>query len=161
VGEIFIVNQEKSQVGYLERWDLPFSNNISPSVCIIPPEDFNRVKVIVMPKKGLPEQYPGYLLDFQSAPFFKFYDETCAPPLIPQWFDLLKAIPKSSTVIWHDSPLVKQYAGIGGGRYYAQYEKLRHYIILGGDSIIEVLAYEEPSIKQFNERQKLTIEYSF
>ena len=105
------------------------------------------------------EKYPGYLLKFRSAPFFMFYDETCAPPSIPQWFDLLKAIPKSSTVIWHDSPLVKQYAGIGG--YSNQNLKLKHYIILGGDSIVEILAYEEPSIEQFTERQKFTMEYSF
>lgn len=105
------------------------------------------------------EKYPGYLLEFRSAPFFMFYDETYAPPSIPQWFDLLKTIPKSSTIIWHDSPLVKKYAGIGG--YSNKNQELKHYIILGGDSIVEILSCEEPSIEQFNERQKFTMEYSF
>jgi hypothetical protein len=152
------VNNDESQIGYLERWELPFSNVAHPSVSvIIPPDCFNRIKVIVMPK-GL-EKYPGYLLDFRSAPFFMFYDETCAPPLsIPPWFDVGGTISPSSTVIWHDSPLVKKYAGIGGSA--DPREKLKHYLILGGDSIAEVLAYEEPSVEQFNEHQKITMEYS-
>jgi hypothetical protein len=156
-----LVNQEKSQIGHLERWELPFSNSLDPSVsAIILPDSVDRVKVVVMPK-GL-ESYPGFLLDFECAPFLMVYDETCAPPSIPQWFDLLKAIPKSSTVIWHDSPLVKHYSGIGGNpEVWTQNLKLKHYLILGGDSIVEILAYKEPLITQFNERQKFTVEYSF
>ena len=155
------MSSEKSKVGYLEKWELPFSNKLCPSVSlIIPPDDFNRVKVVVMPQ-GL-NKYPGYIIDFKRAPYFSVLDETCAPPPIPEWFDLLKAIPKSSAVIWHDSPLIKLYDGVGSYREAMTREiKLKHYIILGGDSIVDVLAYDEPVVEKFTERQKFVMEHSF
>ena len=76
---------------------------------------------------------------------------------------MLKTIPKSSTVIWHNSPLVKLYDGFGDYpiTHHAELPKLKHYLILGGDSIVEILAYLEPLITQFNEPQKFMVEYSF
>lgn len=106
--------------------------------------------------------YPGYIIDFTRAPYVSVLDETCAPPPIPEWFDLLKAIPKSSTVIWRDSPLVKLYDGIGF--YYETLRgeiKLKQYVFLGGDSIVNILAYDEPTVKEFTERQKFSLEYYF
>ena len=149
-------------MGYLERWELPFSGKICPSVtAFVLPDAWERINVIVMPK-GL-GAYPGYLIEFSAAPFLQIYNETCAPPSVPQWFDMLKAIPKSSTVIWHDSPLVKLYDGFGDYPItnHANPQKLKHYVFLGGDSIVEILAYLEPSVKEFRERQDFTIEYSF
>ena len=156
-----IVNQQESVVGYLERWELPFSDKIYPSITAFLPDAWERINVIVMPK-GL-GVYPGYLLEFSAAPFLQIYNETCAPPSVPQWSDMLKAIPKSSTVIWHDSPLVKLYDGFGDYPItnHAKSPKLKHYVILGGDSIVEILAHLEPSATEFSGRQKFTVEYSF
>ena len=156
------MSRDKTEIGFLEKWDLPFSNELWPSVSvIIPPDSTGRVKVVVMPE-GL-GRYPGYLLEFDAAPFVMVYDETCAPRPISEWFEMLKTIPKSSAIIWHDSPLVKQYAGIGAISFLHRIENptLKHYMISGGDSIVEILAYLEPSVVQFDKPQKILIEYSF
>jgi len=155
------MNQNATEVGHLERWNLPFSDISYPSLdAFTLPDTVERINVIVRPK-GF-GSYPGYLLEFSAAPFLQIYNETCAPPSVPQWFDMLKTISKSSTVIWHDSPLVKLYDGFGDYPIarHAQPPKLKHYLILGGDSIVEILAYLEPAVTQFNEPQKFIVEYS-
>jgi hypothetical protein len=156
------MNQHETVVGHLERWDLPFSNILCPSVTAFPlPDTIERINVVVMPN-GL-GVYPGFLLEFHAAPFLMIYNETCAPAAVPQWLSMLQAIPKSSTVIWHNSPLVKLYNGFGDYpiAHHAETPKLKHYLILGGDSIVEILAYVEPSVTQFNEPKKIVTEYSF
>jgi hypothetical protein len=154
------MNNNATEVGHLERWDLPFSDKLFPAVtAFVVPEGWERINVIVMPK-GL-GAYPGYLLEFAAAPFLMIYNETCAPPSVPQWFDMLKSIPKSSTVIWHNSPLVKLYDGFGNYpiRHHTENPKLKHYLILGGDSIVETVAYLDPTVTQFDIPQKFTVEY--
>jgi hypothetical protein len=155
------MNLDKTRIGYLEKWELPFSNSLCLSVtAIIPPNTVDRVMVVVMRGLG---SYPGYLLDFESAPVLLVSDETCAPPPIPEWFDLFKTIPRSKTVIWHDSPMVKLNAGIGSNLKEIHIEKLKltHYLILGDDSTVDILAYKKPLITEFQEPLKITMEYLF
>lgn len=128
---------------------------------IIQPDTVDQVRVVVMPR-GL-GTYPGYTLDFEAAPVLMVSDETCAPSPIPEWFELLKIIPPSSAIIWHDSPLVKLNAGIGWNQKDICIGKLKliHYLILGADSIVNILAYKKPLVSEFKEPLKITMEYLF
>ncbi len=148
-----------TQFGHLERWKLPFANSLHPSVSlIIPPNSVDRLIVVVMPQ-GL-EEYPGYILDFKRAHFTIAYDESCAKPTDPYWFEQQKQAGNSCAYIWHNSPLVRLQSGIGCPQS-NDITKLKHYLLLGGDSIVEVLAYEEPQLKQFNKPERLIMEYTF
>lgn len=147
---------------FLEVWKTPFTQAVHPSVTpIFPPEkpepspkERFPFKVVVMPH-GLGE-YPGYVIDFVRAHVVLSYDESCANP-DSHWLELIRSAPRSCAYIWHGSPLLLRYKGIG-----CEFEdELRHYVILGGNSIVEVLTYEEPSVTSFGGPQSFPMEHSF
>src|ERR1041385_699270 len=146
-----------SVTGHLERWELPFADNCLSVTAIAMPKSVDHLKVVVMPE-GL-GKYPGYVLDFNGAHFLKIYDESCAPS-DQGWFNILKAAPRSYTYVWHNSPLVRQYAGIGCPPM-EDIPKLKHYFLLGRDAIVEILAYQEPMLREFKEPERFNVEYSF
>ena len=147
---------------YLEIWKTPFTEAAFPAVApIFPPDDPNPstkdrfpFKVVVMPH-GF-GKYPGYVIDFMRAHVVLSYDESCANP-DSHWVELVRNAPRSCAYVWHGSSLLREYNGIG-----CEFEaELRHYVILGGDSIVEVLTYEEPSVTSFDGPQIFTMEHCF
>ena len=144
--------------GQLQPWELPFAHNLYPSVtAFFLPDTVDHIKAVIMPK-GLGE-YPGYVLEFRRAPFLMMYDESCTPP-DQALIKLLAGVGKSCAYIWDNSPLVQQYKGIGCPPSEGSL-KLRHYLLVGGDSIVEILAHEAPTVMRFDKPESFNVEYSF
>ena len=140
------------------RWDTPFANMLFPAVQPIFSASKNALMVIVMPQ-GL-GNYPGYSVVFQDAPLVKVYEELNAPT-DPQWVaaygHTLKA---SASYKWVNSPLVKLNSHLGI-RAVFENAKLEHYIISGGNYIVEVLAAEAPAIAIFDGPRTFNETYEF
>ena len=95
-------------------------------------------------------KYPKYLVQFERAAAFRCIDESVAPT---KAFNTLKREePTSCTYIWQDSSWLKEFAETQGivDVYYGG--KLRHYVLLGGDIIAEILASEDPKIEEVTGR---------
>jgi len=158
-----VADVKYSSSEYLEIWKTPFTEAAFPAVApIFPPDnpksstkDRFQFKVVLMPR-GL-GKYPGYVIDFVRAHAVLSYDESCATNPNSHWAELVRNAPRSCAYVWHGSSLLRQYNGIG-----CEFEdELKHYVILGGDSIVEVLTYEAPTVTSFDGPQIFTIQHSF
>jgi hypothetical protein len=122
------------------RWDAPFADATLPSVTLLP-DPGGLVRVVVAP--GGIDRYPKYLVVFDGdVVAFREEDETFAP-----------AIPSAHLEddfgcarLCLDSPWLKEYERWGD--YFEDFMggPLRHYLLIGGDSVVELLATGTPSI---------------
>jgi len=105
-------------------------------------------------------KYPGYSVVFKDAPLVMVYEELNAPT-DPQWVaaggHTLKA---SSSYKWVNSPLVMRNLRLGMKAVFEN-AKLEHYIVCGGNNIVEVLAAEVPAIAIFNSPRTFSEIYEF
>ena len=152
---------DKSDGEYLEVWEVPFAQAAYPALTpIMSPEepgpsrkDRFPFKVIVFPH-GF-GKHPGYVVEFVRAHYVMYHDEACGSH-DSHWLEVIKQSPKSCAYIWHGSSLLQRYEGIG-----CEFEEtLRHYVLLGGDWVIEVLSYREPTVTKFDGPLRIPTDYS-
>jgi hypothetical protein len=123
------------------RWDVPFADALLPSVALLA-DPGRLVRVVVSP--GGIDHYPKYLVDFDGyVVAFREEDETFAPGFPSELhFDA------NLGCAWLclDSPWLKEHEQWGD--YFEDFMggPLRHYLVIGGDSVVEILATRAPSI---------------
>jgi hypothetical protein len=139
----------------LIRWDVPFALGRLPSVRVITQSPGSDVTLIVAPN-GLGE-YPQFLVRFGHVFILFCYDE--AGGIDRDWESLVRSEYDLSAYRWITSPWVNQNRGLEDSMLWKPEEKLHHYILLGGDTIAEVVALGEPQIERVD--QKMTIEVKY
>jgi hypothetical protein len=129
------------------RWQTPFVGKPCPSIQPIFDSTEDGLTVIVLPD-GLGTR-PGYLVRFSDPAMVMYYEETNAP-IDPEWVAAGgHAIPPSASYKWEHSPLLERNRLLGTEAW-IRGATLEHYVIAGGDYIIEVLAPNEPDINRFD-----------
>jgi len=125
----------------LVRWEVPFAEARDPSVSIITERGGDVVTLVVAPK-GI-DAYPKFLIRFGNVVALLCYEEACA-------FDRgYRALPgfdrKLSAYLWIDSPWLESYCK---GADVFEWKDLQHFLVLGGDSIVEIIAEGQPKLER-------------
>ena len=124
----------------LEVWDTPFASKRFPSVNIEPAKGSVAEISVRVRCRGA-----TYKVQFKFAASFKCTDESIFP------VDRFNRLPRSGDsccYLWKESPWCREF-----GECLAQLEAtygcstLRHYVILGGDNVVEVLAVSNPTVE--------------
>jgi len=148
-----LVNPEA--VSDLIRWDTPFAIGLDPSVRFITETPDSDAILIVAP--GGLGAYPQFLVRFGRVVTLLCYEETCA---IDRGFrELIRSEYDLCSYRWTTSPWLKHYRVLEDFLFTNTPEKLHHYVLFGGDSIVEVIALGEPQIERVD--QKMTIEVKY
>lgn len=151
-----IQNEEGNQ--QVLRWDVPFADVLFPSVSvIIPPGSADKVTLVVLPH-GF-GQYPGYLVEFKDAPLLLCSEETGASS-DPDFIRLKPEALRCCTFLWVNSPLLRRNRGLGSSMIAAR-EPLKHFLVFGGDAIVEILGYQEPVMTPFSGPISLSVNYDY
>ncbi|MBX7054890.1 MAG: hypothetical protein K1X36_08035 [Pyrinomonadaceae bacterium] len=130
------------------RWNTPFTDSRFPSATIItgPNEPSYTVEVVVAPS-GI-DSYPKYVVDFGNVIAYSCMEEMHFPER-----DILEAECAETDLSAYellDSTWVESYRK---GEYFLfntdgeESEQLRHYMIVGGDNIVEVITKNTPQIR--------------
>ena len=124
----------------LVRWDVPFAGAKDPSVSLITEQGGDAATLIVSPD-GV-DRYPKYLVRFDRVLAALCYEEALA---------LNRGYPQAAgcACLWNDSPWLR--ASRGWAVDFLRWPDLRHYVVFGGDSIVELLA-SEPKIQQIDKK---------
>lgn len=147
---IFAVRPHMDATTHLVRWDVPFAEARHPSVTLITEQgrECANVAVLVVAPHGL-DEYPKHLVRFDKVLAVLCYEE--ALPLDRGYGSLAGAQPSVCAYLWVDSPWVR---ASRGRAEFLQWPELRHYVVFGGDSIVELLASGEPEMKRID---KITV----
>jgi hypothetical protein len=135
-------------VNHLVRWDVPFAEVRNPSVSLITERGGDVATLIVAPH-GI-DQYPKYLVRFDRVLAVLCYEEALA---LDRGYRALTGVHVSvCAYIWADSPWL-----LASCRHaeFLRLTDLRHYLVFGGDSIVELLASGASKVERINERTVL------
>jgi hypothetical protein len=133
----------------LTPWDMPFAEARDPSVSLITEHGGDVASIIVAPH-GI-DQYPKYLVRFDKVLAVLCYEEALA---LDRGYPGLPNLPSSvCAYLWADSPWLR--ASRGRAVDFLQWPDLQHYLIFGGDSIVELLASGAPYVERIDERRVL------
>jgi hypothetical protein len=130
----------------LVRWETPFSENRFPSISIITENQGDVVSLIVAPD-GI-DKYPKYVVRFENVITLLCYEEAFA-------FDRgYKKLNRDEGNLcayrWINSSWLKEYQkGIDILRKKNTGE-LEHYVVFGGDSNVELIAFGHPKIERID-----------
>ena len=128
----------------LIRWNVPFSNAFYPSVTAIfetaTQLSQGKMEVTIRASDG-----SCFRVESTSVLAFTCLDESCAPK---RWFSSVET-EQVETCVYQcvESPWIKSYEG-------CQYDEngkpvpLNHYLIYGGDNIVEFVCQNEPSVSK-------------
>jgi hypothetical protein len=129
----------------LIRWDVPFAEARYPSVGVIT-ECGGDVTTLVVAPKGI-DNYPKFLARFEKVLALLSYEEACA---LDRGYSALPGFdPECCAYRWIESPWLESYRK--GADVFA-WKDLRHFLILGGDSIVEVIASGQPKVERLDKR---------
>lgn len=129
----------------LRVWGTPFSGVMDVSVSVIPdPECLDVLHLVVAPE-GI-DRYPKYWVKFYGVAAFKCEDESVAP--VKRYHGLKREESEHYAYLWENSPWLQEFAESQGMLDIYYQGRLIHYVIFGGDLIIEVLSAEEPQIEE-------------
>lgn len=131
----------------LVRWETPFTDKLYPSILVVP-HPGGPFSLVVAPK-GI-DSYPKYLIEFDDMVAYKCEDEGFAPT------KLILSLSRdciASAYMWIGSPWLKEWDEEQSRLLLAaaHYPFPRHYLLLGGDNIVEVLVGGEPVINPITE----------
>jgi hypothetical protein len=139
----------------LIRWDVPFATGLWPSVGVITECDTSKV-VLVVRLDGF-GKYPQFLVRFWDVVLLLEYEETCA---IDRGFrNLIRSEFELCAYHWITSPWLKEYRVLEDILFTKSSEKLHHYILLGGDSIVEVIALGEPQVERVDKKMFIDVKH--
>jgi len=129
-------------------WEVPFASSVDPSVGIIT-ENLGETITLVVAPLGI-DKYPKYIVRFDRVITSLCYEEACA-------FDRGYGYPGkqdgSCAYRWLGSEWLQGYQK---GVDLFGWKDLGHYLIFGGDSIVEVIACGTPDIKWLDAKTTIT-----
>jgi hypothetical protein len=138
----------------LVRWDVPFANGQVPSVGCITDPNGSKVVLVVRPQ-GI-GRYPQYLVRFSDVVLLFCYEETCA--IKRDWDTLPRSESGLCAYRWITSPWLQHYRVLEDIQFNKS-GKLHHYILLGGDSIVELIALGEPTVERVDTKTIIEMKY--
>ena len=130
-------------------WNVAFAEARSPSVSLITEqgEQGTDTATLVVCPHGI-DQYPKYLVRFNKVLAALCYEESLA---------LERGYPRCSDThasgcayLWADSPWLR--ASHGWAVDFLQWSDLKHYLIFGGDTIVEILAAGGSNVERIEKR---------
>lgn len=131
-------------------WTSPFSTARLPSAYLILEPKGEGTAMLVVAPGGL-DSYPKYLVHFQGVMAITCEEEIGA--LSERWgVDFAQ---DSCAFILEASPLVESYNATLAG----QHMNLRHFLVLGGDNHVSVIARELPMIEEVCSPQQLIVRH--
>jgi hypothetical protein len=101
--------------------------------------------------------YPQYLVRFGQVVTLLCYEETCA--IDRGYGGLVRSEYDLSAYRWITSQWLQHYRVLEDIYFNKSPEKLHHYLLFGGDSVVEVIALGEPQVERVD--QKMTIEVKY
>ena len=129
----------------LFRWNVPFAAAFYPSVSAIfetaSQLSEGKLEVTISVSDGI-----RFQVDSSSVLAFTCLDEGCAPK---RWFSSVET-KQVKTCAYHclDSPWIASYEGCQIDTALGKPYPLNHYLIYGGDNIVEFVCRNEPSVTQ-------------
>jgi hypothetical protein len=131
---------------------VPFAEAHDPSVSLITEQGGDAATIVVAPS-GI-DQYPKYLVRFGKVIALLCFVEAFA---FDRGYRALSGIePKYCAYIWTDSPWMESYRK---GADIFEWEDLQHYLVFGGDSIVELIACGQPEVERLDERRVIATKY--
>ena len=141
-----------STVTDLIRWDVPFAEARDPSVRFITEQGGDAAMIVVAPS-GI-DQYPKYLVRFKRVLVSLCYEEAIA---LGRDYRTLSGIERSTCAyVWSDSPWLSAIRGLAE---LLGLSDLKHYLVLGGDSIVEVIAAGPPKVERLDGKTVIESRY--
>jgi len=129
--------------GHLVCWEMPFAEARDPSVSVITGFGGDVVSVVVAPA-GI-DKYPKYLVHFSKVIMLLCYEEAHA--FNRGYRDLPSIESRRCAYIWSGSPWLESYKR---GAEVFGWKDLQHYVIFGGDSIVELIATGQPTVERLD-----------
>ena len=139
----------------LIRWDVPFADRRWPSVGFITDPDSSKVVLVVRP--GGLGSHPSYLVRFSDVVTLFCYEETCA--IKRDFDDLTWSEPNLCAYRWLTSPWLEHYRVLEDITFTNTDDKLHHYILLGADTIVELIALGEGEIERVDQKKLIDVKY--
>jgi hypothetical protein len=144
---------------HLVRWNVPFADWHEMSVWTIADGDFENFTVVVAPlsEKHPKDNYPKYLIRFESMIAFLTYEEAASLDRYGgHLMSLAGWVCGLGTYQWVNSPWARSCRGYAAFR---AWEEPRHYLILGDDSIVEVISSHEPKIERVDAKRFIEVRH--
>lgn len=136
----------------LVLWDVPFGESRYPSLSLIT-EEGGDVAMLVVAPSGL-DTYPKFLVRFPRVITLLCYEEAYA---FNRGYRELTGIDSNRCAyLWTDSPWLQCYRK---GREVFAWTDLWHYLIFGGDSIVEVIAAVQPTVERIEENRVIVTKH--
>jgi hypothetical protein len=136
----------------LVRWNVPFAEARDPSVSLITEQGGDAATLVVAPS-GI-DRYPKYLVRFGKVIILLCYEEAFA---FDRGYRALSGNePNCCAYLWTDSPWMESYRK--GADVY-EWKGLQHYLIFGGDSIVELIASVQPKVERLDEKRVIDTRY--
>jgi hypothetical protein len=136
----------------LIRWDVPFAEARDPSVSLIAEQGGDAATLVVAPS-GI-DRYPKYLVRFGKVIALLCYEEAFA---FDRGYRALSGIePNCCAYLWTDSPWMQSYRK---GADVLDWKDLQHYLVCGGDSIVELIASGQPKVEWLDEKRVIETKY--
>lgn len=140
--------------GQLAKWDAPFGRISSPSCITIPGADPERSFRVVVAE--CLDTYPKYIVDFRGVLLLSFKEELEAI-LRPDMPPIPDGLVTWSAFIWQQSPQVQAYETLAETSNMPA--AIRHFLIFGGDDVVEVICGADPIIEMVDESRILHAKY--
>src|SRR5262245_22598668 len=127
----------------LARWEVPFAEAPDPSVSLLTEGGGDAAMLIVAPT-GI-DQYPKYLVRFDRVLVSLCYEETVS--LGRDYRSLSGMEPSVCAYVWTGSPWLQASSGTAELQ---ELSAVRHYVVFGGDSIVELIASGQPKVERLD-----------
>jgi hypothetical protein len=136
----------------LVRWDVLFAEARDPSVSLITERGGDAAVLVVAPLGT--HQYPKYLVRFDRVLVSFCYEEAIA---LDRDYRALTGIERSvCAYLWTDSPWLRASSGVAD---LLELSDLHHYLVFGGDSIVELIASGQPKVERLDSPRVIESRY--
>jgi hypothetical protein len=126
-------------------WPVPFARARHPSVSLITEQGGDAAILVVAPT-GV-DQYPKYTVRFGKALALLCFEEAYS---LDRGYRALTGLDQSvCAYLWPRSACLESYRR--GGEVFG-WKDMQHYLVFGGDSIVEIVAAGEPEVHRHDER---------
>jgi hypothetical protein len=141
-------------MGDLMMWEPPFSNYSFPGVQVVPStQAAGDVDMLVHPPGS--GTFPVYLVRFVGVPAYRVHYEGMTPSNWNFPPPILRG--KTSSLVKENSNWVEEFQGVSvyiETSFGKPFSDLRHFVIIGGDHVVEVISFE-PEITRIDSSRKI------